>query len=227
MSDIWHAEALAGGTLNLSGLATIDQPNENVVIDAEGSGSQLNLSALTSFIGGGTSGFAVTTSGTALASSLTSFTDVQITLDGTGTVATNQWSSLTGGGILTITDGSYSLAGLTDVNSSSLYAESGELLLPNLSSYNETDNTTFEATGVDSVLDLSGLTTLGSMSNVWHAEALAGGSLNLSGLSTINQPNENATDHRHGSGSQLDLSALTSLYRRRQLDFVVTGSGTL
>ncbi len=227
MSDIWHAEALAGGTLNLSGLATIDQPNESVVIDAEGSGSQLNLSALTSFIGGGTSGFAVTTSGTALASSLTSFTDVQITLDGTGTVATNQWSSLTGGGILTITDGSYSLPGLTDVNSSSLYAEGGATLsLPNLSTYTATDNTTFEATGTNSVLDLSGLTSLGSMSDIWHAEALAGGTLNLSGLATIDQPNENVVIDAEGSGSQLNLSALTSFIGGGTSGFAVTTSGT-
>ena len=67
----------------------------------------------------------VTDSGTVLASNLTTFSDVHITLDGTGTIATSQWSSLTGGSSLTVTGGSYSLAGLTNVNGSSLYAESG------------------------------------------------------------------------------------------------------
>ena len=104
----------------------------------------------------------VTDSGTVLASSLTTFSGIQITLDGTGTIATSQWSSLTGGGNLTVTGGSYSLAGLTNVNGSSLYAQSGgALTLPNLTSYTETDNTTFEATGANSTLNLSALTTLG------------------------------------------------------------------
>ena len=70
---------------------------------------------------------------------------------------------MTGGSSLTVTGGSYSLAGLTNVNGSSLYAESGgSLTLPNLTSYTETDNTTFEATGTGSTLNLSALTTLGT-----------------------------------------------------------------
>ena len=91
---------------------------------ANGSGSQLNLSALTSFTAGtGSSTLAVTDSGSVLAGNLTSFSDVQITLDGSGTIATSQWSSMTGDGSLAVTGGSYSLAGLTDVSGSSLYAE--------------------------------------------------------------------------------------------------------
>ena len=84
------------------------------------------------------------------------------------------------------------------------------LALPNLTTYTETDNTTFEATGVNSTLDLSALTTLGSMSNYWHADALAGGTVNLSGLTTINQPNAGVQFTADGSGSRLNLSALTS-----------------
>ncbi len=84
MSDIWHAEALAGGTLNLSGLAAIDQPNENVQLEANGSASQLNLSALTSFTGGGgSSTFVVTGSGVVVDPNLTSFSNVAITTDPT------------------------------------------------------------------------------------------------------------------------------------------------
>ena len=212
MSNYWHADALAGGTVNLSGLTTINEPNAGVQFTADGSGSQLNLSALTSFTGnGGSSTFEVTDSATALASSLTTFSGLQITLDGSGTIATSQWSSLTGGSSLTVTGGSYSLSGLTDVNGSSLVRENGgSLALPNLTTYTETDNTTFEATGVNSVLDLSALTTLGSMSNYWHADALAGGTVNLSGLTTINEPNAGVQFTADGSGSQLNLSALTS-----------------
>ena len=110
---------------------------------------------MTSFTGGGgDSVFVVTDSGTVQASLLTSFSDVNITLDGTGTLATSQWSTLAGGSSLTVTGGSYNLAGLTNANNSSLYAQSGgSLALPNLTSYNETDSTVFEATGSGSTLN--------------------------------------------------------------------------
>ena len=127
MSNYWQADALAGGTVNLSGLTTINEPNANVEFTADGSGSQLNLSALTSFTGMAAAPRSGHHSATVLASNLTAFSGVQITLDGTGTIATSQWSSLTGGSSLTVTGGSYSLAGLTDVNGSSLYAEGGAL----------------------------------------------------------------------------------------------------
>ena len=230
MTSFWQIKALAGGTVNLSGLGTINEPNANVIFEADGSGSQLKLSTLTSFTGGGgDSNFQVTNSATVVASNLTSFSDVNITLDGTGTVATSQWSSILGGGSLTVTGGSYSLAGLTDVNGSSLYAQSGgSLTLPNLTSYNETDSTVFEATGVNSKLNLSALTTLGSMTSFWQNKALAGGTLTLSGLVTINESNANVLFTADGSGSQLSLAALTSFTGGGgDSIFVVTDSATL
>ena len=205
MTSFWQNKALAGGTLNLSGLATVSEPNANVLFTADGSGSQLTLSALTSFTGGGgDSVFVVTDSATVVANNLAAFSDVNITLDGTGTVATSQWSSILGGGSLTATGGTYSLAGLTNISGSSLYAQSGgSLTLPNLTSYNETDSTVFEATGAGSKLNLSALTTLGSMTSFWQNKALAGGTLNLSGLVTIDEPNANVLFTANGSGSQL------------------------
>ena len=106
--------------MNLSGLSTIDDPGANIHFGANGTGSQLNLSALTSFTGSNDSDLAVTGSGTVMASGLTTFSGVQITLDGTGVVATSQWVSLTGGGSLTVSGGSYSFPDLTDVNGSGL-----------------------------------------------------------------------------------------------------------
>ena len=229
MSGYWYADALAGGTVNLSGLTKINEPNAGVQFTADGSGSQLNLSALTSFTGqGGYSTFEVTDSATALASSLTTVSGLQITLDGSGTIATSQWSSLTGGSSLTVTGGSYSLSGLIDVNGSSLYTRNGgALALPNLTTYTETSNTTFEATGVNSTLDLSALTTLGSMSGYWYADALAGGTVNLSGLTKINEPNAGVQFTADGSGSQLNLSALTSFTGQGGYStFEVTDSAT-
>ena len=66
---------------------------------------------------------------TALASSLTTVSGLQITLDGSGTIATSQWSSLTGGSSLTVTGGSYLLSGLIHVNGSSLVTQNGGAFL--------------------------------------------------------------------------------------------------
>ena len=223
----WTVDALAGGTVNLSGLSTIDDPGANLHFGANGTGSQLNLSALTSYTGSNDSDLAVTGSGTVMASSLTAFSGVQITLDGTGVVATSQWVSLTGGGSLTVTGGSYSFPDLTDVSGSSLVAEGGATLsLPNLTTYTQGGNATFEATGVNSLLNLSALTTVGSLFG-WTVDALAGGTVNLSGLSTIDDPGANLHFGANGTGSQLNLSALTSYTGSNDSDLAVTGSGTV
>ena len=114
--------------MNLSGLTTINEPNAGVQFTADGSGSQLNLSALTSFTeDGGNSTFEVTDSATAMASSLTTFSGLQITLDGTGMIATSQWTTLTSSS-LTITGGAYTLPSLTDITLTSLQLSGGATL---------------------------------------------------------------------------------------------------
>ena len=212
MTNWWYVEALAGGTLNLSGLTAINEPNAPLQFEADGSGSQLNLSALTSLTAGtGSSTLAVTDSGSVLAEQPD---HLQRCPDHPRRQRHDRHQpveQLDRRRSLTVTGGSYSLAGLTNVNGSSLYAEGGgSLALPNLKTYTETDNTTFEATGVNSTLDLSALTTLESMTNWWYVEALAGGTLNLSGLTAINEPSAPLHFEADGSGSQLNLSALTS-----------------
>ena len=124
MSGRWTVQALAGGTLDLSGLAVINQPNAPLTFQADGAASRLDLSAPTSFTCQRYyAGFAVTHSGTVVANNLTSFSGVEITLDGSGTIATNQWNTLSGGAILIVTGGSYSMPGLTNVNNAGLCGE--------------------------------------------------------------------------------------------------------
>src|SRR5205807_7397184 len=131
--------------------------------------------------------FVVTNNGTVLASKLTTFSAVQITLDGTGTVATSQWNAITRGGSLTVTGGLYAMTGLTNMNGSALYAESGASLgLPNLITYDAEgdevfpNNSTFEATGMNSSLNLSALTTLGNLFGARYVNVLDGGRVTLS-----------------------------------------------
>ncbi len=133
-----NVEALSGGSVQLPSLAQIgDGP---VVLESEGSGSQLNVPALTSFQG--TSGrdefstLQATTSGTVIGSGLTSLNDVNLTLDGTGTIATAQITSFTAA-TLSLTGGSLSLPGLTDADAASILVSGGaSLKMPALTQLN-------------------------------------------------------------------------------------------
>jgi len=176
----------SGGHLALPGLKTL-QAGE--ALEASGTGSLLDLSALTTLtlvgyasgidatkggeikLTGLTSlhdsygvhdarGFTDTGASTILDGNLTSLGGVNATLDGTDTQVASSWTTFTGGG-LRVTGGSYSLPGLTDVDASSLHAQSGgQLALPGLKSYNTGIFDTFSADGAGSVLDLPALITV-------------------------------------------------------------------
>jgi RHS repeat-associated protein/uncharacterized repeat protein (TIGR01451 family) len=228
MSSDWYVKALSGGTVNLSGLTTISQPNSGPRFEANGVNSVLNLTALTSLTGNYNGFLSVTNSATLQAPLLTTFTSIDVVLDGTVTVATSQWASLTGGGSLTVQGGSYSLANLVNVDNSSLYVlGGGTLTLPGLTNYTEASNTVFQASGASSVLNLSALTSLGTMSSDWYVKALSGGTVNLSGLTTISQPNAGPRFEANGVNSVLNLTALTSLTGNYNGFLSVTNSASL
>ena len=134
----WHVDALSAGTVNLSKLTTINSTGTTDYFDfsADGSGSTLNLSALTSLNGTGcNNSLSDTASGTILDPLLASLNGVKVTLDGTGTMAASQWTALTNSS-LTVTGGTYTLSGLTDVTGSSVYVQGGgSLSLPGVTSY--------------------------------------------------------------------------------------------
>ena len=192
------------------------QHNRLFDFSADGSGT-LNLSALTSLNGtGGNNSLSDTAGGTILDANLKTINDVKVTVDGTGTMAASQWTALTNS-TLTVTGGVYTLSGLTDVTGSSVYVQSGgSLSLPGVTSYaNPTswDDTYFQATGAGSILDVSALNGVGLLQSNWYVQASSSGTVNLSKLTTINSTG--TTDYfrfsADGSGSKLDLSALTSL----------------
>ena len=165
------------GTIGLPGLKTIT--GASVSILAAGSGSTIDLPKLASIAGtytGGYSGYdtlSVTQSGTVVAPLLKSLAGTFVILDGTGTIATSQWTSLTDGA-LEIQGGDYSptssksggpFAGLTDINGSAiLVSGGGSLTLPKVTSYQPLiDNYVFSqgmialsASGAKSALEPAG-----------------------------------------------------------------------
>ena len=230
VNDYLEVEALQGGQIDLPSLTAITGTSPYVQIESNGSGSSIDLSALTSF--SGTSGYpklTVTQGGTVLDGDLTSLSGVTVTLDGTGTLATNQWTSLTYGS-LTITGGEYTLD-LTDFDGSSAYVNAGDsLTLQDVTEYaNPAGGTTyFQATGAGSTLSLPNLTTLGKLNDYLEVQALQGGQTDLPSLNAITSTSPYVQIESNGSGSSVDLSALTTFSGATGLaKLTVTQGGTV
>ena len=203
-------DVAAGGEILMPLLTSIDFPDGSVTVavGADGSGSEIDLSGLTTFNDPGGS-LSVTDSATVLVSaSLTSLTGVDLTLDGTGTLPTNQFTSLEGGS-LTVTGGSYALGNLADIDGSNISVTGGSLTLASVASYsNPLPPTTFEATGAGAVLGLPSLASLaqGNLS----LEASGGGQLLLPSLASINASGTSlvVAFSADGTGTEIDLSGL-------------------
>ncbi len=191
--------------LSLPNLATIT--GNGVSIVASGTGSRIDVSGLTSF-GTYNEGLSVTDGATVeLNPALTSFDNLDLTLDGTGTLPIGQFTSLTGGTI-TIEGGNYTSSGpswfssLTDIDGTSLTVFGGGDLALGVTSYSDYWSSTFQVFGTNSVLDLSALTMIDGDNGVMSLLA-------------------------SGNGSEIDVSALTSLNTPQGGTLSVTQSGTI
>ncbi len=216
-----YIEALTGGTVDLPALTQIHTGYE--VLESDGMGSVFNAPALTSFTtlsdNFGNSLLQDTNGGT-VNEVLATFANVDLTLDGTGTLATSQITSFTNA-TFTVTGGTLALGnGLTKVNGSSFLVSGGAALsLPGVTSYTGQTGgtTTLEATGAGSTLTLANLTSLTEDTTSYgsrnYIEALAGGTVNLPALTTIRTGFEvlksDGTDNG-GTGSVVNAPALTS-----------------
>ena len=142
---------------------------------------------------------------------------MNVTLDGTGTLAIDQWTSFTASSI-TITGGTYTLD-LTNFNSSSAYVDTGaNLTFQNLASYANPygydADTYFEATGANAVLSFPALTSLGNLQFYLIFQAMQGGQVLAPALTTIGSPSqadECLDTYASGTNSEVDLSGLDSL----------------
>ena len=132
-SDL-NVEALAGGKVQMPALSNIGQTVQNtppsnplINFEADGSGSQLNISGLSDISSFGTNVAAVVDTHDATVLFNSNFTSVDglvFTVDGTGTIPIQQFTSLTDGGI-TVEGGTYTLSNLINVDGSNIQAKNG------------------------------------------------------------------------------------------------------
>ncbi len=215
INDWLYIQALQGGQTELPELATVAAPSNFVELDAENAGSQLDVPILSSFQPGNSGSLIDLTGATIFDPDLTSLNNVSATLDGSGTLAYSQWTTFTGAGNgITVTGGSYSFSDLTDLDGTSLYAQGGgSIALPVLASFSSTSGyyvPSFQATGTGSTLNLSDLSSLGTINNTFYIQALQGGQTELPELATVAAPSNFVELDAENAGSQLDVPILSS-----------------
>src|SRR5262249_42313446 len=144
-------------------------------------------SALTSLPVANIGYLTATNQATVLDPMLTSISNVNITLDGTGTIATDQWASLVGDS-LTVTGGTYTFPGITNFNSSSAFAQAGgSLTLPNVTTYAQPvgGDRYFQVSGTNASVSLPALASFGQLQSWLYVKALQGGHTSLAALESL------------------------------------------
>ncbi len=233
-----QVEALSGGDVEMPALTQIS--GGPVQLTSDGTGSVLDVAALSSYSGsfgeGTFSALQVSNHGTLQDGNLTSLSEVDLTLDGTGTLDYSQIASFTDAyATLALNGGTLSLSGLTDADGSSLQVSGGATLsLPALTSYTASSvGSTLSASSTGSVLSLPKLATITGEGQYYgsrvQVQALAGGDLEMPALTTISGGPVQLTSD--GTGSILDVAALSS-YRGNFGDSIfsalqVSNHGTL
>jgi uncharacterized protein YaeQ len=220
-----NIQASSGGDVSMPMLS---QVSASLQVQSTGSGSVIDLSALTDFsaqldVYSSPGAITVTDQGTVLDPALTSLNNVSVTLDGTGSLTIDPWTTLTNGS-LTISAGSYSFPSLTDIDSSNLDVQANaDLTLPAVANYTLRNNfatTTLEASGANSVLSLPDLTSIAVQATYpeqVNIQASSGGDVSMSMLSQVSA---SLVVQSTGSGSVVGLSALTDF--SAQLDVYST-----
>ncbi len=192
LTSYLYLEANQGGQLLLPALESVAAPSQDIQILADGASSKIDLSDLTTLAPGFSGVFSVTDQATVLDPKLTSLTSDTVTLDGTGTMAVSQWTTLTNTSI-DVTGGTTTLSGVTEVS-----VASGEQAV-------------LQATASGATLSLPNLTSLGSLQGTLYLEPSNGGRLLLSALSSVTSTNQYLQIVAAGAGTEIDLSALTTL----------------
>ncbi len=235
--------AAGGGAIDLSGTESIVDSNigdlryRTIDITADGAGSNIDLSALTTFsdsYAGSTTGenryssLTAKNAGVIDAGMLATLTGVNVTLDGSGTLPAGQITTLANSQLtLSGAGANYVFTSLANLDGSDVLVTGGaSAAFPRLASYTNTpppgvnsQTRTLSAAGTGSLLDLHNVATISNGSNYQTRLAISatgGGAIDLSGATSIVDPN--AGDQRYrtidvtadGAGSDIDLSALVA-----------------
>ncbi|MGD9721697.1 MAG: beta strand repeat-containing protein [Pirellulales bacterium] len=198
--------AVSGGTIDLSSLSGTEA--RDVDFEVDGATSVLDLSAL---------------------SSVTDLTRLSsLTLENGGTLIAPLLEAYSGGRIA-VNNMSVTLSSLLFIDASSLSVGAGGILsLPNVTTYIEptSASASFTASGANSRLDLSAITSIVGDTGALNVSAVEGGMLELDGIAESTA--RDVSFSVNGATSVLDLSALVTINDPTRLSSLsATKSGTL
>ena len=232
MSTNLTIEADGGNSmLDLSGLTNFAELDDGSRFDGQwkisaSDGGSIQLSSLQSLsrVQNGYYTFPINFSDTGAAAildgKLANLNGVDVSLDGSDAHVADSWTTLTDGG-LTVTGGSYDLPGLSNIDHSSLSAESGAgLILSAVASYIPLNHPggggAFQADGTGSVLELPTLKGVSIDEQSFESlaiKALNGGKVSLTGLTSLSGANGSSVAMQivDTGGGALLAPALTTL----------------
>ncbi len=230
--------ATAGGYVDLRNLPTYTTGTVQVL--SSGSNSVVNLSGMTSFSASnaqnGPASVAASNGGTVLMGNLTTLSGVNVIMNGTGTMSTGQITSFTGG-TATVSGAAPNFTSMTDIDGASFQVSGGiTLALPKATSYIDRSTTGFvndylTASGSNSILNLSSLTTLQGGSGAFATLTIAasnGGYVDLHNLTNLTGPPGafGQLTITASSGGYVDLRSLPS-YSTGSVQVSASGSGSV
>jgi hypothetical protein len=220
-------QALGGGVLRLTNLATISEGALSFL--ADGSSSLLDVSALQQSPGNlRTVSFEARNGGTLLMPQFTGGSNVTVVLKPNAFLPFTQLRELSG---FTVTGTNAEFSSLTNLTWGDVTVSSNCLVrAPNLTTHSEPDaciGHTWLATGAGSTLDFSGLTNfVGSSCGFLTVRATAGGTVLFTNLPAVSEGTANFT--ADGSNSVLNLSGLRLCPASLQyVTFNVSNAGTI
>lgn len=222
-----NIQALAGGTVSLPNLATTAEGNAFFLADGAGSLVNLPVAQRSSGIARVVS-FEARNSGVISCPQFTGGTNVTVTVKTGGAMPVAQLTELSG---FSVTATNLDFPGLTNLTAGSVTVDGGAVVrVTNLVSRGDSPACpahVWLVTGAGSLLDFSGLTALaGENCGYLNVQALAGGTMVLSNLTSVTEGNMNFL--ADGAGSVLDLGALTQVTAASYpVTFEVRNNGTV
>jgi hypothetical protein len=200
-------EAEAGGQILATNLAVIVQLGDPQTVEADGTNSLVDFSALESVSGPFTVTFETSDGGTNWVPHCIGGTNMFVTINAGGTMPVAQMRQLTG---ITASNVTVSFTSLTDIDGGSISVSGGAVvMLPALENYFTPNNgATWEVTGSGSALTMPALTNLlGPSCCSFNIDALAGGQLLLDNLGSVQDGSVSFLSD--GTGSLINLSQLS------------------
>jgi hypothetical protein len=216
-----------GGRIDLRNLTRVNNPsNQSISVVAQGTGSVVDISSLAGLGRNGVNSISATGTSTVLWSRPTALDGMALTLDGSATLPVSQLtefvnSNFTGNG------STPNFSNVTNVTNSGFTANGGKIALPSINSYAFTGFPDWQASGTNSALDFSSLSTITANGGELDITASNGGLIDLRNLTQLNNPSNRPIRVNASGDGLIDISSLNAFGRNGVNSVSVSGTSSV